>query len=159
MARASRGACVSARAPATASRWQGIVLAVLGASAVAMGAFGAHALRDTLPESAMQIWRTAGEYHFWHTLAFALAAMLPGRWARLAAVLFAFGVALFCGSLYVLALGPPFCDGCGQHFHYLLLPLWAINITGFLTPLGGVAFILGWIALGIALMRQKRESN
>ena len=127
---------MSARAPATARRWQGIVLAVLGASAVAMGAFGAHALRDTLPESAMQIWRTAGEYHFWHTLAFALAAMLPGRWARLAAVLFAFGVLLFCGSLYALAMG-------------------ASRRVGVVTPFGGVAFMLGWIALGLRWLDER----
>ena len=136
MARATRGACVSTRAPATARRWQGVVLAVLGASAVAMGAFGVHALRDTLPESAMRIWRTAVQYHFWHALAFALAAILPGRWARLAAVLFAFGVLLFCGSLYALALG-------------------AAHWVGVVTPFGGVAFMLGWIALGVALARRE----
>lgn len=122
------------------ARWQGIVLALLGASAVAMGAFGAHALRGALPENAMQVWRTAEQYHFWHTLAFALAAMLTGRWARMAAVLFAVGVVLFCGSLYALALGAP-------------------RWIGAITPFGGVAFILGWIALGVAVMRQGRESN
>ena len=122
------------------ARWQGIVLALLGASAVAMGAFGAHALRGALPENAMQIWRTAGQYHFWHALAFGLAAMLPGRWGKVAAVLFAVGVGLFCGSLYALALGAP-------------------RWTGAITPLGGMAFIFGWIALGVAMMRPGRENN
>lgn len=134
----------------------GIVLAIFGASAVALGAFGAHALRGTLSPQQARIWHTAVQYHFWHTLAFALAVMIsrscercgqddrlltvalrksaPAFAARAAAWLFATGVPLFCGSLYALALGAP-------------------NWTGAMTPLGGVCFILGWIALGFALMR------
>ncbi|MGH8212216.1 MAG: DUF423 domain-containing protein [Rhodanobacteraceae bacterium] len=136
--------------------WQGVVLGTLGASAVALGAFGAHALRNTLPPASMDIWRTAVQYHFWHTLAFALAAMMqpsfeksgqddrflifaprtsaPAFAARIAMWLFAIGVLLFCGSLYALALGAP-------------------RWVGAITPFGGVAFILGWIALGVALIR------
>lgn len=156
MARATGDACVSARAPAEGRRWQGIVLALLGASAVAMGAFGAHALRGMLPENAMQIWRTAAQYHFWHALAFALAAMLPGRWSKLAAALFAFGVLLFCGSLYALALGASQCEKCGQDIHFLILAFRTnARIVEVVTPFGGVAFILGWIALGVALGRRE----
>ena len=106
----------------------------MGASAVVFGAFGAHALRGTLSSSSMDIWRTAVQYHFWHTLAFALAAMMSSRSARFAAAFFALGVVLFCGSLYALALGAP-------------------RWTGAITPAGGVAFIAGWIALGAALFR------
>jgi len=113
------------------ARWQGVALALFGASAVALGAFGAHALRGTLSPQALEIWRTAVQYHFWHTLAFALATMMPGKSARIASLLFAIGMMLFCGSLYALALSAP-------------------NWAGALTPLGGVAFILGWIALGVA---------
>lgn len=111
----------------------GIVLAMLGASAVVLGAFGAHALRYTLAPAQAEIWHTAVQYHFWHALAFALAAMIPSRGyaARVAMWLFASGVVLFCGSLYALALGAP-------------------NWIGIITPFGGVAFISGWIALGIA---------
>ncbi len=115
------------------SRWRGVALAVSGASAVAFGAFGAHALRSALPPQSLEIWRTAVQYHFWHTLAFALAAMMPGRSARIAALLFASGLVLFCGSLYSLALNAP---------HWV----------GAITPFGGVAFILGWIALGASLI-------
>ncbi|HEY3520648.1 MAG TPA: DUF423 domain-containing protein [Rhodanobacteraceae bacterium] len=108
----------------------------MGASAVALGAFGAHALRNALPPASLEIWRIAVQYHFWHTLAFALAAMMrpPRSTARVAMWLFAIGVLLFCGSLYALALGAP---------HWV----------GAITPFGGVAFILGWIALGLALIR------
>lgn len=119
------------------SRAAGVVLAILGASAVGLGAFGAHALRSSLSPLQMDIWHTAVQYQFWHTLAFALAAILPARgWAiRWALWLFPIGVVLFCGSLYALALGAP-------------------NWTGAITPLGGVCFILGWIVLGLALMRK-----
>ena len=111
----------------------GIVLATLGASAVVLGAFGAHALRGAFSLLQMAIWHTAVQYHFWHALAFALAAIMParGRAARTAMWLFAIGVVLFCGSLYALALGAP-------------------NWIGIITPFGGVAFIIGWIAFGIA---------
>jgi len=116
----------------------GIVLAMLGVSAVALGAFGAHALRDILPPAQAGIWHTAVQYHFWHTLAFALAAIMRPRGSavRWAMWLFPIGVALFCGSLYALALGAP-------------------NWVGAITPFGGVAFIIGWIVLGIALIRER----
>ncbi|HJU07599.1 MAG TPA: DUF423 domain-containing protein [Rhodanobacteraceae bacterium] len=115
------------------------MLALLGASAVGLGAFGAHALRDVLTPASLEIWRTAVQYHFWHTLAFALAAMIrtSRSIARAAMWLLAIGVLLFCGSLYALALGAP---------------RWA----GAITPVGGVAFILGWIALGTALVRREK---
>lgn len=121
--------------------WKGAVLAVLGAGAVALGAFGAHALRGTLLPASLVIWHTAVQYHFWHTLAFALAAMMqpPRSSTRVAMWLFAVGVPLFCGSLYALALGAP-------------------RWVGAVTPFGGVAFILAWIALGVALARSRAGS-
>ena len=114
----------------------------MGASAVAFGAFGAHALRATLSPASLEIWRTAVQYHFWHTLAFALAAMMqpPRTSTRVAMWLFAIGLLLFCGSLYALALGAP-------------------RWVGAVTPFGGIAFILGWIALGIALFRRKTNAD
>ncbi|HET9835047.1 MAG TPA: DUF423 domain-containing protein [Rhodanobacteraceae bacterium] len=138
-------------------RATGIVLAILGASAVGLGAFGAHALRGSLPPLQMDIWHTAVEYHFWHTLAFGLAAtIIPrARTARWAAWLFAFGVLLFCGSLYALALGALPCEQCGQDVHFLILAFRTnAKIIGAITPFGGICFILGWIALGIALVRR-----
>ncbi|MBS0431203.1 MAG: DUF423 domain-containing protein [Proteobacteria bacterium] len=126
---------MTASSSATGARWQAAALALLGASAVALGAFGAHALRGVLSAQSLQIWHTAVQYHFWHTLAFAVAAMMAGRCARIAAMLFAAGTVLFSGSLYALALDAP---------------RWA----GFITPVGGVMLILGWIALGVALIRR-----
>ena len=108
------------------------VAALLGATAVLLGAFGAHALRNTLDEHALATWHTAVEYQFWHVLAAVAVAQAARDGAstclRIAAVAFVAGIALFCGSLYALALGGP-------------------RIVGVITPFGGVAFVVGWFAL------------
>lgn len=122
-------------APAHAGAW---LVAAAGASAVLLGAFGAHALRGLLDDAHRELWRTASQYHFWHALALAVACLAPpGRARRNALVAFALGIVLFSGSLYALALGAP--RWCGA-----------------ITPFGGVAFIVGWIALGLALRRFTR---
>jgi uncharacterized membrane protein YgdD (TMEM256/DUF423 family) len=117
------------------------LVAVAGASAVLLGAFGAHALRHALDPDARELWHTASQYHFWHALALAIACLAPaGKARRIALVTFAVGIVLFCGSLYALALGAP--RGCGV-----------------ITPLGGVAFIAGWIALGRAFHRRDQAGS
>ena len=106
------------------------------------GAFGAHALRSRLTESALSTWETGVQYHLIH----ALALVAIGLFLRLsppaeaptavlvAGWLFLLGIFLFSGSPYVLALGGP-------------------RLFGPITPLGGVAFIAGWIALLVAALR------
>ena len=113
----------------------GIALLVgsVGAGAVLLGAFGAHALRGVLDADHRELWHTAVQYHAWHALALMLAVGLGhGRAGRCAAIAFVLGILLFSGSLYALALGAP-------------------RWTGILTPFGGLAFISGWIALGLSL--------
>lgn len=112
--------------------------AAAGASAVLLGAFGAHALRGVLDVGAMEIWHTANSYQFWHALALGITACLArrGRSRTIAALAFALGIVLFSGSLYALALGAP-------------------RWIGIITPFGGVAFIVGWVALGFALVRRE----
>ncbi len=106
-----------------------------GASAVLLGAFGAHALRGVLEPASMAVWHTANQYQFWHALALALATFAPpGRSRRTATLAFGIGIVLFSGSLYLLALG-------------------AAHWVGAITPLGGMSFIVGWIALALALRR------
>lgn len=115
-----------------------LLVGVAGASAVLLGAFGAHTLRDVLDAEQRELWHTAVDYHVWHALALALAVGLGrGRGRRVAVVAFALGIVLFSGSLYALALGAP-------------------RWTGIVTPFGGLAFVVGWIALGLSL-RTPRE--
>lgn len=112
---------------------------IAGASAVVLGAAGVHALHSSLAEPMLGIWQTAVRFQFWHALALVACALLARRShaAYVAAVLFSLGIVLFCGSLYALALGAP-------------------RMLGIVTPLGGLAFVAGWIALGVALYRQQQ---
>ena len=99
-----------------------------------LGAFGAHALKARLGGEALSLWQTAVQYHFWHALALLAAPLLAGVWAKAAGWLFIAGVLVFSGSLYALALGAP-------------------RALGMITPLGGVALVLGWIALAVAALK------
>jgi uncharacterized membrane protein YgdD (TMEM256/DUF423 family) len=119
------------RQPAT--RYAPWAVALAGAGGVLLGAFGAHALRGHLGEAALGWWHTAVEYQLWHALALALATYAGrDRAGRVAVHAFSSGIVLFSGSLYAMALGAP---------HWL----------GAVTPLGGLAFVIGWIALARAL--------
>lgn len=117
-----------------------LVFATLnGCLAVALGAFGAHALKAQLSAAALQTWHTAVQYHFIHVLALlALGVllktsevMLPGKVAGIA---FMVGIILFSGSLYGLALGGP-------------------KFLGPITPLGGLCFMVGWLALAVQVWK------
>ena len=108
-----------------------IAAAFAGASGVALGAFGAHALRERLEPAALAIWQTAVLYHLLHAvalLALVLFARATDRAVTLPAVLFGAGIVLFSGSLYGLAL---------TSWRWL----------GPITPLGGLAFLAGWASL------------
>lgn len=109
------------------SNWTSIG-ASLGALAVVTGAFGAHGLKDRLTPEALDLWHTAVLYHALHAIALVLYGMFDreGR-SSFAGRSFTAGIVLFSGSIYALALGAP---------------KWA----GIVTPIGGVLFILGWIA-------------
>ena len=118
------------------------IAAFLLALAVALGAFGAHGLKDVLDAHLMNVWEKAVFYHFVHALGL-LAIGLAGRAGalsktlitRVGALLLA-GIVLFSGSLYALALT-------------------RLNVLGAITPVGGVAFIAAWIVLGFALVRRE----
>ncbi|MGH2368482.1 MAG: DUF423 domain-containing protein [Chloroflexota bacterium] len=112
--------------------------AVSGVIAVALGAFGAHALRDRLAPDLLAIFETGVRYHFYHALALLAAAYAAGRWpgaaAGAAGWLFVAGTILFSGSLYLLSI-------TGTRW------------LGAITPFGGLAFIAGWLALFWAAWR------
>jgi uncharacterized membrane protein YgdD (TMEM256/DUF423 family) len=112
--------------------------AVSGALAVVAGAFGAHGLRGSLSPDLLAVFETAARYHMYHALALiavaAIATRLQGRGADVAGWLFVAGTVVFSGSLYLLALGGP-------------------RWLGAVTPLGGLCFIVGWVALAWSALR------
>lgn len=125
--------------PPGARRWLAVA-ALAGALAVMTGAFGAHALRARLDEYMLGVWQTAVQYHFWHALALALVGVLSlhlraSRTLNVAAALMLAGILLFSGSLYAMALT-------------------GLRTLGMVTPIGGLAFIGGWIALAVAVWRR-----
>ena len=111
--------------------------AFLLAAAVALGAFGAHALKDRLDAYALGVWEKAVFYHFIHALGMLIVASITKLrestsefvcWFLLA------GILLFSGSLYTLALT-------------------GTRAFGAVTPFGGVAFLIAWGVLGWGLLR------
>lgn len=115
--------------------------ALLGGLAVALGAFGAHAMKASYDEDALRTFEVGVRYQMYHALALvgcgALSAL--GYRTRVAAALFVVGVLLFSGSLYGLALAD-------------------LRWLGPVTPVGGVAFLAGWIALAIAARKRPGAS-
>ncbi len=106
------------------------IAAVFGFLAVALGALGGHGLKEHLvPDTGGDTWRTASLYHVAHA-AVMIALSLANR-GRIAWICFGFGILLFSGSLYGLAL-----DG----------PRW----LGPVTPLGRIAFLIGWVSLVVS---------
>lgn len=105
---------------------------VFGCLGVAAGAFGAHALRGRVPPDLLAVFETGARYQMYHALALLAASRVAGRrCGRLAGWMFAAGIVLFSGSLYVLALS-------------------GVRWLGAVTPFGGAAFLAGWIALALA---------
>jgi uncharacterized membrane protein YgdD (TMEM256/DUF423 family) len=111
-------------------RWVRIA-AVLGALAVILGAFGAHALERRLDERALEVWQTANRYHFIHALSLLGLGLWEGsggRGARLAASAWLLGMTVFCGGLYLYSLT-------------------GLKVGAMLAPLGGLSLAAGWLAL------------
>ena len=114
--------------------------AIALALAVAVGAFGAHALQGRLDAYARGVYETGVTYHFFHALGLLIVSLLPRTGALSAArasrvcLLLATGIVLFSGSLYVLAVS-------GQ------------RMLGAVTPFGGLSFIAAWVLLAYWLMR------
>jgi uncharacterized membrane protein YgdD (TMEM256/DUF423 family) len=113
------------------------------ALAVAMGAFGAHALRGRLDEYLISVYEKAVFYHFVHALGLLLVALLARTNAitlagqTRVAWLLLIGIIIFSGSLYALAVS-------------------GIRMFGAITPIGGLAFIIGWLVLVYEALRVQR---
>jgi uncharacterized membrane protein YgdD (TMEM256/DUF423 family) len=111
--------------------------AVAGFIGVAFGAFGAHGLRGRLSPEMLAVFETGVRYQMYHALALLLTAAVAGRVDGRSIVaagwLFVAGITLFSGSLYLLAVT-------------------GVTILGAITPIGGVAFLAGWICLAVAAL-------
>ena len=114
--------------------------AISGGLAVAIGAFGAHALKPLLMETGREAtFELAVRYQFYHTLALLATGLLTSETSRRAlrysSLCFILGIIFFSGSLYVLCFT-------------------GIKMLGAVTPFGGVFFILGWILLGVGVYKK-----
>lgn len=114
--------------------------AVFGGVAVATGAFAAHALAPRVEPRMLEVFETAARYQMFHALAlFAVAwvwQQTGARAARVAGWAFVLGIVLFSGSLYAMVFS-------------------GVRALGMITPLGGVAFVVGWAALAAAAWRMR----
>jgi uncharacterized membrane protein YgdD (TMEM256/DUF423 family) len=109
--------------------------AVAAFLAVILGAFGAHALRGRLSPDMMAVFQTGVQYHVYHALALILVSAIMGRMSgwliQTAGWCFVAGIVLFSGSLYLLAAT-------------------GVTVLGAITPIGGLAFLIGWACLAFA---------
>ena len=118
-----------------------LLLGALSAcTGVAMGAFGAHALKTVLTPALLDVYKTAVSYQMWHALGLIAIALWCRQGAesnvlRWAGWLMFSGIVLFSGSLYLLAL-------------------LNLNWLGMITPIGGVALISAWLLLAISAVKQ-----
>jgi len=116
-----------------------MIAALSGLFAVLLGAFGAHGLKARLTPEMMAIYQTGVQYHFYHTLTLLICGFLihsgmDNTAMRISAYAFIIGIVIFSGSLYLLAITD-------------------VRWLGAVTPIGGLAFIVGWASLFVGVMR------
>ena len=122
-----------------------ITAAVFGVLAVIAGAFGAHGLQKLISAKYLEVWHTAVQYQFYHVFALLfLSTVTTFKPKSVLAIywFFTLGIVCFSGSLYLLAVS----DLLGWGWLYGMGPV---------TPFGGLLFITGWLAMGIAAFRNK----
>lgn len=108
--------------------------------AVLLGAFGAHGLKQRLSETMLAVYKTGVDYHFYHALGLLAVGLLAlqwsdSRWLTVSGWLMFAGIVVFSGSLYVLSIS-------------------GVRWLGAITPLGGLSFILAWLAFAVAVFKQ-----
>jgi uncharacterized membrane protein YgdD (TMEM256/DUF423 family) len=117
-----------------------LLAALLGSSAVLIGAFAAHGLAAYVDAHALQRFHTGVEYQFYHVFALLFVGLLyqlkPSRRLCWSGILFMVGIVLFSGSLYAYVLTD-------------------IKQLGMITPFGGLAFIAAWILLALTLFKER----
>jgi uncharacterized membrane protein YgdD (TMEM256/DUF423 family) len=119
---------------------------LLGAIAVALGAFGAHGLKKIVSVETVQVFQTGVQYQMYHALALLVTGLLyekcSPKLVKTAGTLFIVGIILFSGSLYLITAGKA-------------AEIISLDKAGIITPFGGLCFIAGWVFLFIAAMKNK----
>jgi len=122
--------------------------AIIGLLSVALGAFAAHALKESISDYAVNIFETGVRYQFYHVFALLAAGLLykefPNRFIKWSGIFFITGMTLFSGSLYFLT-----------YIKGAVMP--GYKWIGAITPIGGLAFILGWLSLFLGLIKNKKS--
>lgn len=116
-----------------------ILGSINAATAVTMGAFGAHSLKPKMPEDMISAFQTAVQYHFYHSLGLIIIGLLtiyfkPEKHFHIAGWIMFTGIILFSGSLYILST-------TGTRW------------LGIITPIGGIAFIISWVVIAITVWK------
>ncbi|SFT14783.1 DUF423 domain-containing protein [Sphingobacterium wenxiniae] len=122
-----------------------LVASLSGLLAVILGAFGAHGLEGKISEYHIGTWKTANQYHFYHTFALLFLSTFSrakNASIRLSFIAFVLGILLFSGSLYLLSVRS-------------LIGLEGWTWLGPVTPVGGLFFMIGWIGLFVAAVRNR----
>ncbi len=119
--------------------------ALLGALAVALGAFGAHGLKKIVPPETVNTFQTGVQYQMYHALALIAVAIVfekfPGRLMEWSGISFCIGVLLFSGSLYLLTM----LKATGKV---------GLEGLGMITPFGGLFFIVGWLLFFLSVIKK-----
>ena len=117
-----------------------ILGSINAAAAVTMGAFGAHSLRAKISEKMLSVFQTGVQYHFYHSLGLLIIGLMTlyfqsGKYLYAAGWIMFFGIILFSGSLYILST---------TNMRWL----------GMITPFGGMAYLISWILIAVAVWKR-----
>jgi uncharacterized membrane protein YgdD (TMEM256/DUF423 family) len=119
--------------------------AILGGIAVALGAFGAHGLKQIVPPETVTTFQTGVQYQMYHSLALLIVAIIfdrfPNKLIKLAGNFFIYGIVFFSGSLYILTL-------------LKATETVGLSNIGIITPIGGLFFIAAWIFLFVGISKK-----
>jgi uncharacterized membrane protein YgdD (TMEM256/DUF423 family) len=113
-----------------------IISAVSGFTAVAIGAFGAHGLREKLSAEMLEVYKTGVLYQFIHTIVLLILSLTDFIKTKIASIFFLFGIILFSFSLYIYSTS-------------------GIQFFAMITPVGGVCFLIGWFWIIVETIKTK----
>jgi uncharacterized membrane protein YgdD (TMEM256/DUF423 family) len=116
-----------------------IISAVSGFTAVAIGAFGAHGLREKLSSEMLEVYKTGVLYQFIHTIVLLILSLTNFIKSKIPSIFFLLGIVLFSFSLYIYSI-------TGNQFFAMI------------TPVGGVCFLIGWFWLIVEVIKRKENT-